>query len=101
MLDGDLWKSAHKAHRKLGRPGISVFGAEGLSAKLLLEVLGDRLPHDRVRLSTAGRIRASGFEVEATLADLHQTIWFGDSYTLATFDALREAFGPPIHRRDL
>lgn len=94
----ELRKSVGEARRKLGRPGLSVFGADGMSVPTLLVAVGDRLPHPVVRLSTAGALRRNGFDVEATLAEYHQSIWTSSYCTDEELERLTSLFGPPISR---
>ncbi len=97
----ELRRSAEKARRELKRPGLSVFGADGMSVPTLLAAVGDRLPHPVVRLSTAGALRSNGFEVVATQAEYHQSIWVSPYYTDDELERLTSLFGPPISRRDV
>jgi hypothetical protein len=100
MRLGALRRSARDDLPCLGRLGLSVFGADGVSPAEILAAIPGRFPWQVVRLSTAGAVRRGGFEVEPTGQAMHQTIWLpgDDEETLATLVRL---FGPLLSRADL
>ncbi len=101
MKLNELRKSTEKARRDLGKPGLSVFGGDDMSVPTLLALVGDRLPHPVVRLSTAGTLRDNGFRVEATFTAYHQSIWTSQHCTDEELARLISLFGPPISRHDV
>ncbi|GAC1373908.1 MAG: hypothetical protein NVS3B21_33870 [Acidimicrobiales bacterium] len=78
--------------------GVQISPAAGLALRLV-EDLCARLPqlarYRKVRLSTAGRLRASGFALVATMAHPHVDIVLPDA-SGATLHRLDGCFDPPI-----
>lgn len=86
-----LLVSAAKAQRRLGRPGISVFCGQSDSTVADLVAAG-AVPHDYVRVSTAGRIRQAGFELRRHGKWPHCTVDVSPEGTDASVRRLVECF---------
>lgn|GEM_PF-1123892 len=106
MNPPDLLTSIAVAKREVGKPGLSVHGADGVGVAELISLLNQgpvrRLPHGMVRLSTAGAIRRGGFEIVPTGEPPHQTIELPADYESS--DALADLirlFDAPVRRVDL
>jgi hypothetical protein len=101
MFLSDLEKNAANTRERLGRPGLSVWAADGLAPGALLALIGTKLPHPKIRMATVRVLREAGFEVEPTLREYHHTIWLPAGYTPDTLLAVADRFEPPIAREDL
>jgi hypothetical protein len=90
-----LLRRAARDRERLGRFGISGFGAT--SAKMTLEELIRRagMPHPELQRSTVGRIREAGFKIERTGRWPHCTIDLGEAPDEETTARLIAAFDPP------
>ncbi len=84
--------AAEVTAEKLGSPGVSVFGGEGWTLEDVLAQAS--IPHAQVRVTSAGRLRAAGFEVEKTLGAGHYTVWLPDVED-DTLSRLADAFDSP------
>jgi len=71
--------------------GISVYAAAGESA----ESLAENVPHAQFRASTAGAIRAIGFEIEQTDDPPHHDLLIPLPITPGKIEQVRAQFGPP------
>ena len=85
--------SAELTAERSNRPGISVFGGEGLELERVLA--RHSIPHPKVRTTTAGRLREADFEIEQTGRPGHFTIWLPDMTDNALV-RLVAAFDPPV-----
>jgi hypothetical protein len=86
--------SAKKHHRKHGSYALSGWCAPGLDADQIARIAGERLPHDEIRVTTAGKLRGAGYAVEQDRPN-HACISLEDMPSeadLAVFDRL---FDPP------
>lgn len=92
MLLEDLRNAAETALVRLGKPGISVYGGEGLAVKDVL--LQNPLPNPKIRKTTGGRLRAAGFDFEQTFRAGHYTVWLPDTGD-ETLVRLADTFDPP------
>ncbi len=102
----DLSTSAENARRRLGKPGLSVYGADGVSAAELVRSLnrGDspKMPYSMLRISTAGMIRRGGFEIFPTGDAPHQTIRLPPDYEqTGKLNDLARLFEVGVRRADL
>lgn len=79
--------------------GVSGFSAAGLSADEIAQLVYEqgRLPHPRVRTSTARRIRDAGFQIEETQDDYpHVDIFVPPDPSAELCSQLADAFDDPI-----
>ena len=88
-------RSAERNHEEFGFFGISVFAAEDRTVEDLCAHLPQLARYRRVRLSTAGRLRACGFALVATMARPHVDVVLPDASD-ATLERLDGCFDPPI-----
>jgi len=99
MLRRDLVKAATMMSEISGELGISTRAGADVS----WEDLASDLPQPQVRLSTAGRLRAAGFEVALTGdRERHATVYLGAELTDDVLQRLTGAFEPPranTHRK--
>ena len=90
---GALRGRAIKDLDRLGYFGISVFADDQASVQDLVEA--GPVPHARLQRSTAGRIRAAGFDIEPTFDWPHCTVKLGDRLTDDVLRQLIVTFDPP------
>jgi hypothetical protein len=78
-----------------GEFAISVFSAPGLDIEQLA-LLADQ-PHPKIRISTAGRVRAAGYEIVRSEEEAlgHADVKLPSEPTDDMLDALRSAFDDP------
>ena len=88
-------RSAQDTHDEVGLYAISVFLAVDESYEDLCRAEGGLARYGKVRLSTAGRLRALGFALLPTLARPHFDVLLPDLAD-ATLDRLELAFDQPI-----
>ncbi len=85
-------------------PVLSVYCAEladrDKSAAVLAACVGGDLPHSQVLVTTAGQLRAAGFELradnEVDPPSCHHDVLFGNDPTLETVGAFIACFDGPI-----
>jgi hypothetical protein len=82
-----------------GQYSLSVWSHPSHDAHRIVEAArqlpGSNLPHSQMRLSTAGRLRAAGFELVATDLPGYYSLVLPSPQTDATWRALDGAFDPP------
>lgn len=93
MVISDLRRNAIATLQRMGRLGVSVRAGRGADIEELAENPFP-LPHAVIRVTTVGRLRAAGFEIEATGAYAHCTVWLPDA-THERLEHLRAAFDDP------
>lgn len=71
--------------------GLSVFAAVGVTAL----VLATNVPHRQFRVSTAGRLRSIGCELEQTGKPPHHTLLVPLPITNEKIQRIRDQFDPP------
>lgn len=101
LRESDLLNSAEKAHLQLKRPGLSVFAADVPGPLALVELLGNRMLHQVVCVTTLGTLRKLGFELEQTFDPPHFTVWLDAEDLMASIGLFRSAFSDPIRRSQL
>jgi len=89
-----LLKSAARAKRREGAPGISVFCGHPESTVADLVGAGD-IPHRQIRVSTAGAIRSAGFTVRRQGRWPHCTVDMSPEADEASASRLAACFGEP------
>lgn len=98
MRPENIARSIEDSMRKTGVAGISVFGLDGADK----QVLATFLRHEMLAFSTAGRVRAGGFDVIPTGDEPHQTIRVSaDFATDGSVPKLIGIFDSPVSRRCL
>ncbi len=90
----DLLNAAIVTHEKVGEWAVSATAG----VETPWEDLAATLPHPQVSVTSAGRLRAAGFEVALTGKAPHCTVYFGVDPTddEAVIDKLRQAFDAPV-----
>jgi hypothetical protein len=97
----DLERSVETSIPKLGRPALSVFSAEVRVPADLIESAGARLRHPQLCLSSAGRLRVAGFELQQTFEPPHYSVWLDETNWREQLRAFGAAFDPPVRRGTL
>jgi hypothetical protein len=100
----NLSASAEAEYAETGEYALSFWASADLdvggivrAARHQGELTGDRnIPHGRVQVSTAGRIRAAGFDLVATPPPGHYSLVLPDPPTVADYAAVMSAFDSPV-----
>lgn len=90
-----LLESALDAAAIIGRPAVSVFAADSVTATVGDLLAFVRIPHTLLRTTTVGRIRAGGFTIRRTGGYPHCSIELGDEPSLVSARALARCFDQP------
>lgn len=98
----DLLKALEKCSVQVGRPGLSVYGADVQEPAALLGLVQGQLLHPRVSFTVAGKLRGKGFDLEQTRRPPHYTVWFPEDEDWNFWAReFRSAFDLPRERTDL
>lgn len=95
MTDESMATNANTHFDKYGEYALSVYSRPHLTAGQIAAVAG--VPHNQMRVSTAGRIRAAGYDVVPSEqhGPAHADLPLPDPPTANDWAALQAAFDPP------
>jgi hypothetical protein len=95
MTDFDaMSEDAQTEQRRIGYPGLSVRAAVDITVEQLVRA-SFSLPHNRIRVSTVGRLRQGGFSLRK-LPGLHHYNVVINSLGPQTMERLTDLFDEPI-----
>lgn len=94
MARGDVARSVEIHYRATTTYGLSAFSVPGADAAAIAAAAV--VPHRKIRQTTVGRLRASGFEVVASEPPPHHVdVMLPGPITDETYELLNAAFDPP------
>ncbi|GIT80159.1 hypothetical protein LLS1_18280 [Leifsonia sp. LS1] len=102
MLRASVEAAAVTNYRDYGFYGVSTFAIPGLTASEIWEKSPKIAPpnYRRIRVTTAGAVRAAGFELSPTWESDHFDIVLDNPPDETTWSKLDELFSPPTNQPD-